>query len=68
MFYEVKILDALGNLKKVISSKSLSNKHWSHQEDSPDTKMTLEFDELEDEHSLNNRTVASKKPFFKMDE
>ena len=28
MFYEVKVLDAKGNVKKVISPKALSNRFW----------------------------------------
>ena len=32
MFYEVKIFDAKGYLKKVVSSKKLSNRFWKHGE------------------------------------
>ena len=42
MFYEVKIFDSRGQLKKVVSSKKLSNRFWragdnlpSYYEDSP---------------------------------
>ena len=42
MFYEVKIFDSQGQLKKVVSSKKLSNRFWrasdnlpSYYEDSP---------------------------------
>ena len=41
MFYEVKVFDSRGQLKKVVSSKKLSNRFWrnndsiaSHYEDS----------------------------------
>ena len=29
MFYEVRILDSKGNIKKVLSSKKLSKKYWN---------------------------------------
>ena len=32
MFYEVKIFDAKGELKKVLSPKKLSNKFWKKSE------------------------------------
>jgi hypothetical protein len=32
MFYEVKIFDAKGELKKVLSPKKLSNRFWKHGE------------------------------------
>jgi hypothetical protein len=32
MFYEVKIFDAKGELKKVLSPKRLSNRFWKHGE------------------------------------
>jgi len=42
MFYEVKVFDSRGQLKKVVSSKKLSNRFWrasdnlpSYYEDSP---------------------------------
>ncbi len=31
MFYQVKVLDPKGNIKKVISSKALSNRFWKDQ-------------------------------------
>lgn len=31
MFYEVKVLDPKGNVKKVISSKALSSRFWKDQ-------------------------------------
>lgn len=30
MFYETKILDAYGNLKKIISCKELKRRHWEN--------------------------------------
>ena len=32
MFFEVRIFDAAGELKKVISPKRLSNRFWKHGE------------------------------------
>ena len=35
MFYEVKIFDSRGQLKKVVSSKKLSNRFWSANDNLP---------------------------------
>ena len=35
MFYEVKVFDSRGQLKKVVSSKKLSNKFWSQYDNLP---------------------------------
>lgn len=32
MFYEVRIFNAKGDLKKIVSSKKLSNRFWKHGE------------------------------------
>ena len=38
MFYEVRIFDAHGELKKVISSKKLSNRFWRLNPDTPEMR------------------------------
>ena len=38
MFYEVRIFDAHGKLKKVISSKRLSNRFWRLNPDTPEAR------------------------------
>ena len=35
MFYKVKIFDSRGQLKKVVSSKKLSNRFWSENDNLP---------------------------------
>ena len=35
MFYEVKVFDSRGQLKKVVSSKKLSNRFWRMNENLP---------------------------------
>ena len=35
MFYEVKVVDSRGQLKKVVSSKKLSNRFWRDNESKP---------------------------------
>jgi len=42
MFYEVRIFDAKGELKKVISPRRLSNRFWKHGE-----KNLIDFGEKE---------------------
>ena len=34
MFYEVRILDTQNKLKKIVSTKELSRRHWNHFEQS----------------------------------
>ena len=38
MFYEVRVFDAHGELKKVISSKKLSNQFWRLNPDTPEAR------------------------------
>lgn len=68
MFYQVKILDAAGKLKKVISSKSLSSQYWQDTMQTQDTKMTFDFEELEEDHGLGSETVSRKSKGFKLDD
>ena len=35
MFYEVKVFDSEGHLKKTVSSKKLSNQFWRNNDSSP---------------------------------
>ena len=35
MFYKVKVFDSQGQLKKVVSSKKLSNQFWANKENLP---------------------------------
>ena len=35
MFYDVKVFDSRGQLKKVVSSKKLSNRFWSNNDNLP---------------------------------
>ena len=35
MFYEVKVFDSRGQLKKVVSSKKLSNRFWRNNDNNP---------------------------------
>ena len=35
MFYEVKVFDSRGQLKKIVSSKKLSNRFWRNSENIP---------------------------------
>ena len=49
MFYEVKVLDKEGQVKKVISSKTLSRKFWKVKNEGKEFcgKMGLDEDELD---------------------
>ncbi|NIQ02808.1 MAG: hypothetical protein GWM98_22705 [Nitrospinaceae bacterium] len=53
MFYEVKILDKEGKVKKVVSSKSLSNKFWKRNNDGKEFTGNLSMEEDEFEYGAN---------------
>ena len=63
MFYEVRIFDAKGYLKKVVSPKKLSNRFWKHGEqnlidfgDKENRSQDMENQkELKDEYQLEDR-------------
>jgi hypothetical protein len=49
MFNEVRVFDPVGNLKNVVSSKSLSRRHWN------------DFNESEKDMSFNKAWPAPRK-------
>ena len=61
MFYEVKVLDKEGQLKKVISSKTLSKKFWKVKSEGKEFcgKLGLDEDEL-DFKGVLRKTAASR--------
>jgi len=50
MFYEVKVLDQQGKVKKVISSRRLSNKYWKRNNDGKEFtgSMGMEDDDFDE--------------------
>jgi hypothetical protein len=63
MFYEVKVLDGKGNVKKVISPKALSNRFWrDHLSDgqSGGTRATSSVSDLDFEPK--DETVEEETP------
>ncbi len=50
MFYEVKVLDEQGKIKKVISPKRLSNKYWKRNNEGKEFtgNMGIEDDEFDE--------------------
>ena len=59
MFYEVRIFDAKGQLKKTISSNRLSNRFWKKNENAaPDYSNTYNEHDLED--IKNKRSFKSR--------
>ena len=48
MFYEVKVFDSQGQLKKVVSSKKLSNRFWRMSDNLPSyyEERSAKFDDL----------------------
>ena len=69
MFYEVKVLDQQGKVKKVISSKRLSNKYWKRNNEGKECtgNMGIEDDEFDYESGWNT-LGNSKSSQVKLDE
>ncbi len=69
MFYEVKVLDEKGKVKKVISSKRLSNKFWRGNNDGKEFtgNMGIEDDEF-DYGSSWSSPGSSRSTQVKLDE
>ena len=44
MFYEVRVLDPKGKLKKVVSSQELSKRYWNAFHESANSKETLKLE------------------------
>ncbi len=53
MFYQVKVLDKDGSVKKVISSKSLSNKFWKRNKQGQEFTGSLSVEDGEFEYGGN---------------
>ena len=70
MFYEVKILDKDGSVKKVISSKSLSNKFWKRNRQGQEFTGSLIVEDGEFEYGgqMNGLEFGGSKPGMKMDD
>ncbi len=62
MFYEVKILDDRGKVKKVISSKRLSNKFWKLNNDGKEFTGNMGMEEDEFNYESNWNTMGKSKP------
>ncbi|MEE9258738.1 MAG: hypothetical protein V3U37_04265 [Nitrospinaceae bacterium] len=62
MFYEVRIFDAEGQLKKTISSKRLSNRFWKKNENSPpefgDSDSNSEMDAMSMRGAFSKKALA----------
>ena len=69
MFYEVKVLDQQGKVKKVISSRRLSNKYWKRNNEGKEFtgNMGMEDDEFDYESGWST-PGNSKSNQVKLDE
>ncbi len=66
MFYEVKVLDGNGKVKKVISPKKLSDRFWQRHEMGQDGGM--EPEDLGDDLNLNRREKKIDKSPIEMED
>ena len=68
MFYEVKVLDQQGKVKKVISSKRLSNKYWKRNNEGKEFTGSMGMEDDEFDESGWNTLGVSKDSQVKLDE
>jgi hypothetical protein len=68
MFYEVKVLDQQGKVKKVISSRRLSNKYWKQNNEGKEFTGNMGMDADEFDESGWNTLGVSKDSQVKLDE
>jgi len=68
MFYEVKVLDQQGKVKKVISSRRLSNKYWKRNNEGKEFTGSMGMEDGEFDESGWNTLGVSKSSQVKVDE
>ena len=62
MFYQVKVLDQQGKVKKVISSKRLSNKYWKRNNEGKEFTGSMGIEDGEFDESAIFYSHASENP------
>lgn len=62
MFYDVKILDEQGKIKKVISSRRLSNKFWKRNNEGKEFTGNMGVEEGEFDYESSWSTMGSSRP------
>ncbi|HJL73349.1 MAG TPA: hypothetical protein QGI40_05755 [Nitrospinaceae bacterium] len=68
MFYEVRVLDRKGKVKKVLSSKSLSNRYWNSFFEGPGAAEALKKPKGKQESEANDKSkVGYKNLYFSED-
>ena len=60
MFYKVKVFDSQGQLKKVVSSKKLSNQFWANKDNLP----SYYDDRSGKSESLNSNNKTKVQKFY----
>ena len=69
MFYEVKVLDQQGKVKKVISSKRLSKKYWKRNNEGKEFTGNMGMEDDEFDYESGWSTLGnSKNSQVKLDE
>ena len=64
MFYEVKIFDSRGQLKKVVSSKKLSNRFWSANDNLPSyyEDSSAKSDDCNSKEKMQAEEIGGRRP------
>jgi len=68
MFYQVKVLDQQGKVKKVISSKRLSNKYWKRNNEGKEFTGSMGIEDGEFDESGWSTLGVSKGSRVRLDE
>ncbi len=68
MFYQVKVLDQQGKVKKVISSRRLSNKYWKRNNEGKEFTGSMGMEDGEFDESGWSTPGISKDSQVKLDE
>ena len=68
MFYQVKVLDQQGKVKKVISSKRLSNKYWKRNNEGKEFTGSMGIEDGELDESGWSTPGISKDSRVRLDE
>jgi hypothetical protein len=68
MFYEVRVLDDKGKIKKVLSSKSLSKRYWNSFFEGPGATDMLKKSKIKKGFEPNSKSKAGYKNLYISDD
>ncbi len=60
MFYETKVLDAYGKLKKIVSAEELQSRHWEIFKSMEENGSLFKKNSLKNQTNKNSKKIPSK--------